>query len=229
MQVPRGFESHPIRQFPILSRLRPSRVLWRSRGLRASRVSRCLSLALDKCLRDWASQIARDHSEDFATVCASLLGDAISGALITTPPLTEAARRYLRETDCFGMIRVGGARRWFTDEPRYPGYWLARLIVGNEEINRWLFAHAALPRATQFEIKENPRGKPESKPALRAKIAQKMLVALISRRCTPEQLEAEKMLALATQYGDRQIPRRRRDRILCSGFQSCRVHLGEKL
>jgi hypothetical protein len=103
-----------------------------------------MSLALDKNLWDWASQIASDHGEDFTRVCASLLGDVIGGTLITNPPLPEAWRQFLRDIDAIGKIRAG-RRLWVRDDPQYPGYWLARLIVGKYEIDRWLSERGAVP------------------------------------------------------------------------------------
>jgi hypothetical protein len=116
-----------------------------------------MSLALEKNLWDWASQIKLDHGEDFARVCASLFSDVIDGKLGTTPPLAEECRQFLRDIDAIGKIRAG-KRLWVKDDPQYPGYWLVRLIVSPVEIDRWLSERSAAP---------SPAAAGESDPARR--------------------------------------------------------------
>ena len=107
-----------------------------------------MSLALEKNLWDWASQIAREHSEDFSRVCASLLNDVIGGKLETIPSLDESRRQFLRETDAVGKIR-GRRRLWVTDDPHYPGYWLTQIIVSEAEIERWLLGLGTTPKPSE--------------------------------------------------------------------------------
>jgi hypothetical protein len=112
-----------------------------------------LSLVLEKNLWDWASQIARDHGEDFIRVCASLVSEVIGGTLVTTPPLAEGSRQYLRDTDAVGKIR-GRRRLWVTDDPQYPSYWLTRIIIGKAEIDRWLSERGAAPKPSETRHSE---------------------------------------------------------------------------
>jgi hypothetical protein len=65
-------------------------------------------------------------------------------------------------------------------------------------------AEAAIPEATQSEAplpRKGRRGKPGPKPRLRTEITNRMLDDLQSRRRTPEELEGDKLAALAKQYG----------------------------
>jgi hypothetical protein len=107
-----------------------------------------LSLALEKNLWDWASQIAREYGEEFSRVCASLVNDVIGGKLDTIPALSDSWRQYLRDTDAVGKIR-GRRRLWVTEDPQYPGYWLTRIIVSEAQIERWLLAHGAAQKPSE--------------------------------------------------------------------------------
>jgi len=186
------------------------------------------SLTLEKSLWDWASLIARDHGENFTRVCASLLGDVIGGMLVTSPPLAEGGRQFLRDIDAVGKLQAGGPRCWRPDDQNQPGFWLARLIVAKAEIDCWLSAHGAaaapgsgsagtMAAAAAAAGGHAPRRGP--KPEKRLRVEAAIRAQITNGERTIDEVVALKEVSLALEYDvSRDTARKARSNVL-SEFQ----------